>query len=105
MRKDPVRGQLDLLLLAILSDGPAHGYAVIQELHERSHGAFDLHEGTVYPALHKLEAEGLLSSKWATAGGRKRRVYALSQKGRTALQLQAREWSGFVSAMRKVLEA
>ena len=59
-----VHGHLDTMLLAILGSGPMHGYAVVQELKGRSGGTFDLPEGSVYPALHRLERNGLLRSRW-----------------------------------------
>jgi DNA-binding PadR family transcriptional regulator len=101
-RSDP-RGQLDLLLLSAVSSGPAHGYRVIERLRERSEGAFDLREGTVYPALHRLERDGLLESRWADDAPRRRRVYALTPHGRRALELKRREWSAFAGAVRAVI--
>ena len=81
-----LKGHLDMIVLAALSSGPAHGYAIIQEIHRRSAGAFELPEGTIYPALHRLEQAGLLSSHWTTAeSGRKRRVYSLTKRGTRAL--------------------
>jgi len=85
--------QLDLLLLSALSSEPAHGYAVIEELRRRSEGFFDLPESTVYPALHRLEQSKLVESEWAEVGGRKRRVYRLTDKGRAALRERKREWN------------
>src|SRR5262249_15802079 len=70
MRADSTQGQLESLLLGVMADGPAHGYRVIELLRERSGGAFDLPEGTVYPALHRLERAGLLASPWDTPSGR-----------------------------------
>src|SRR4051812_50080651 len=67
-----VKGYLDPVVLAVLSAGPLHGYAVIEELKARSGGELDLPEGTVYPALHRLERRGLLKRGWAEAGGRPR---------------------------------
>ncbi len=101
-RSDP-RGQLDLLLLSAVSSGPAHGYRVIERLREQSGGAFDLREGTVYPALHRLEREGLLESRWADDGPRRRRVYTLTARGSGALELKRREWSAFAGAVRAVI--
>ena len=69
MKAETLKGHLDALILATLRDGPAHGYAVIEELKQRSGGAFELAEGTVYPVLHRLESDGLLSSAWSTAAG------------------------------------
>ena len=81
MRGDAVKGHLDLLVLAVLDGSPAHGYLVIERLRERSAGAFGFPEGTIYPALHRLERAGLLASRWATTP-RRRRVYELTQRGR-----------------------
>jgi DNA-binding PadR family transcriptional regulator len=103
MNKERLKGNLDLLLLSVLSAGPAHGYAVISALRARSDGTFDLPEGTVYPALHRLEGAGLLSSSWAEADGRKRRVYALTGKGETALAAQRSEWKRFAGGIAAVL--
>lgn len=97
-------GHLDLLLLAVLRrGGPQHGYAVIAGLRDASAGEFDLPEGTVYPALHKLERDGLVQSEWSVEEGRKRRVYALTGAGRTALSVRKKEWSMFRSGVESVL--
>jgi DNA-binding PadR family transcriptional regulator len=98
-----LKGHLDSLLLAVVASGPAHGYAIIAQLRDRSSGAFDLPEGTVYPALHRLEANGLLRSSWERSEGRRRRVYAITPKGRRRLGAQRREWHGFSSAVEAVL--
>ena len=98
------RGSLDLLLLAVLARGPAHGYAIIEALRDRSDGGFDLAEGTVYPALHRLEREGLLVSRWGEAGGRRRRVYRLTRRGRAAREREEKEWRRFARALELVLQ-
>jgi PadR family transcriptional regulator len=103
MNRERLKGHLDLLLLSVLSAGPAHGYAIISALRERSEGTFDLPEGTIYPALHRLEDAGLLGSSWADADGRKRRVYALTDKGVTALAAERTEWRRFSTGMQAVL--
>jgi PadR family transcriptional regulator PadR len=103
MRAETLKGHLDGLVLATLADGPAHGYAVIEELKRRSNGAFDLPEGTVYPVLHRLEAEGLLASEWSEGAGRKRRVYRLTRRGRTSLAGRRRDWKLFAGAVETVL--
>jgi PadR family transcriptional regulator PadR len=103
MRAESLRGHLDALVLATLGDEPLHGYAVIEALRARSEGAFDLAEGTVYPVLHRLEADGLLTSSWSTAAGRRRRVYRLSRRGRSALGKQREEWRSFARAVDAVL--
>lgn len=103
MRGQVLKGHLDLLLLATLSDGPKHGYAVIDRLRERSEDAFDLPEGTVYPALHRLEKNGLLSSEWSAVQGRDRRTYRLTDQGKGALGEQRRAWDAFSNAVATVL--
>jgi DNA-binding PadR family transcriptional regulator len=100
----PVRGHLDAMLLAVLGAGPAHGYAIIERLRTRSGGVFSLPEGTVYPALHRLEQEGLLSSRWAEGPGRPRRVYELTRRGRMQLNSRRQAWEKFALAVKTVLE-
>ncbi len=103
MNGQVLKGHLDLLLLAAVGAGPAHGYAIVEQLRDRSGGTFDLAEGTVYPALHRLEQTGLLRSRWSTAAGRRRRVYELTSRGRSALEAQERDWRQFSSAVTAVL--
>jgi DNA-binding PadR family transcriptional regulator len=103
VRAETLKGHLDALVLATLRGGPAHGYAVIEELKRRSAGAFDLAEGTVYPVLHRLEADGLLASEWSTVGGRRRRVYRLTKRGEKALAARETEWRAFSTAVEAVL--
>jgi DNA-binding PadR family transcriptional regulator len=103
MKAESLKGHLDALVLATFGDGPAHGYAVIEELRRKSEGAFDLAEGTVYPVLHRLEGEGLLASSWQTAAGRRRRVYRLTRRGRSALAERRAEWKRFANAVEAVL--
>lgn len=88
-----------MLLLAILSTGPAHGYAVIESLRQRSGALFHLPEGTIYPALHRLEAQGLLESYWQEDAPRRRRVYALTSRGRQSLAKRQEEWKTFSKAV------
>jgi DNA-binding PadR family transcriptional regulator len=98
-----LKGHVDLLLLSTLQAGPLHGYGVVEKLRGLSDGAFDLAEGTVYPALYRLEAAGLLSSKWTTAGGRRRRVYELTKRGGAELARERDEWKAFTHAVDTVL--
>ena len=99
MSQDAVRGHLDGLVLAVLAGGPAHGYALIELLRERSSGFFELPEGTVYPALHRLERAGLVESGWSEAGGRRRRVYELTARGHRAMADRRQEWRTFAAAV------
>jgi DNA-binding PadR family transcriptional regulator len=103
MRREQLKGHLDLLLLSVLADGPAHGYAVIAQLRERSAEEFTLPEGTVYPALHRLEEAGLLRSHWAEQAGRRRRLYELTAKGVSALAGLQGEWRRFAIGMQAVV--
>jgi len=98
-----VKGYLDPVVLAILSSGPLHGYAVIEELKARSGGELDLPEGTVYPALHRLERRGLLRSAWSQGEGRRRRVYRLTANGRRELEARTHEWRTFARVVDGVL--
>jgi DNA-binding PadR family transcriptional regulator len=99
------KGHLDALLLALLASGPQHGYGVIAELRDRSEGELDLPEGTVYPALHRLERAGLLASRWSSEAGRRRRVYVLTSAGGRALGREREQWRAFAGAMETVLGA
>jgi PadR family transcriptional regulator PadR len=104
MRGETLKGHLDLLLLAVLQREALHGYAVIRRLSERSGGAFELPEGTVYPALRRLEQYKLIRSRWQTVDGRRRRVYALTTAGKVALVDEMSGWDAFRAAMTRVLE-
>jgi transcriptional regulator len=98
------KGDLDMIVLAALSAGPAHGYAVIEEIRRRSGQAFDLPEGTIYPALHRLEQARLLVSRWVTAeSGRRRRVYSLTRRGERALVERRAVWQQFSAAIGSLL--
>jgi PadR family transcriptional regulator PadR len=103
MGRERLKGHLDLLLLALFLDGPAHGYEIVMALKERSDGTFDLPEGTVYPALHRLESGGALRSSWNVAAGRRRRTYELTAAGRKTLQGERDAWSRFAFGVNAVL--
>jgi PadR family transcriptional regulator PadR len=103
MRPEALKGHLDALLLAVVAKEPAHGYAILERLRDRSGGAFDLPEGTIYPALHRLEEAGLLSSRWAPGATRRRRVYEVTARGRRALGRRREDWRAFSHAVEAVL--
>jgi DNA-binding PadR family transcriptional regulator len=90
-------------LLAELERGPGHGYALIERLRQRSAGAFDFPEGTIYPALHRLERGGLLTSRWSTGVARRRRIYSMRRRGRAVLKDHLREWRLFARAVERVV--
>jgi PadR family transcriptional regulator, regulatory protein PadR len=102
---EAIKGHLDVLLLAVVADGPVHGYAIVEALRERSGGQFALPEGTVYPALHRLETDGLLRSDWVVVGGRRRRQYELTKRGRGALGERSGDWRRFAGAVESVLRS
>ena len=99
MNAETLKGHLELLLMSALQSGPAHGYAIAALLRERSDATFDLPEGTLYPALHRLERAGVISSRWDDTTGRRRRVYQLTAKGRRNLALRETEWRQFARAV------
>jgi PadR family transcriptional regulator, regulatory protein PadR len=105
MGNEQLKGHLDLLLLQVIADQPAHGYQLVCALRERSGGTFDLPEGTVYPALHRLEHQGLIVGDWDDQGPRRRRVYRVTADGQIALRAQRAEWARFARGVSVVLGA
>ena len=105
MRAEALKGHLDGLLLAALAAGPAHGYAVIDALRARSEGALELQEGTIYPALHRLERRGWVSARWETAPDRNRqfKYYRLTEKGRKQLVVEESQWKQMMEAVARVM--
>ena len=98
------KGTLATLILQNLSRGSNHGYRIAQEIKERSKGVLDFKEGTLYPALHGLEAKGLIVSHTAEENGRTRCYYKLTDKGRRTLAAQKEEWLRFSGAISLVLQ-
>lgn len=94
--------QLEGLVLAVLGQGPLHGYAIANELRERSEGVLDVAEGTLYPVLHKLEKEGLIRSRWEVVNGRRRRVYAASPAAGRAVRERFDRWRRLSGAIDSV---
>ena len=102
--QDYLKGGLALLILATLRDGPAHGYGLARTIEQRTENALALREGTLYPALHTLERDGLISSAWETPeNGRERKVYTLTQSGEKKLEEWSHGWQQFVTAVGRVL--
>jgi PadR family transcriptional regulator PadR len=99
-----LKGHLDVLLLATLADGPSHGYAIKEALRDGSGGRFDLPTGTIYPALHRLEAAGLIAGSWSTVDGRRRRSYRLTSDGHRRLSGERGNWTEFATAVTALLE-
>lgn len=101
-----LRGTLDFLLLASLEAGPLYGLRIIQEVQDRTHGHFNFKEGTLYPALHRLEKRGLIGSETqpSDSGGPPRKYYELTRGGRTELARQREEQRAHIAALRPYLE-
>jgi len=103
MQPEVLKGHVDLLLLAVLAEKQAHGYRIVEMLRDRSDGVFELAEGTVYPALYRLERRGLVASGWHAPEGRRRRVYRLTRAGRRELARRRKAWERYEDAVRAVL--
>ena len=97
-------GTLEMLILDVVSHAPTYGYAISQAVLDRSRGYFELKEGSLYPALHRLERQGLLRSSWAeTDDARRRKYYRLTPAGRRMLAERRNEWEKFTGAVKGVL--
>jgi PadR family transcriptional regulator PadR len=101
-----LKGSISLLLLHLLSRGELYGYEILQEASRRSANAFDLKEGTIYPALHQLEKKGQIKSEWRTAeNSRSRKYYSLTPKGKKTVVAYERQWQHLTGAMAAILES
>ena len=106
MRSEALKGHLDLMVLATLRGRPLHGYALIEAIRAQSGGVFDLPEGSVYPALYRLERAGVLRSAWSPGTGRRRRrVYELTPRGSEVLSERAEEWRQLSRGVASVIAA
>lgn len=102
--RDLLHGTLDVLVLKALSWGPRHGYAVIRWLEETAGDAIAIEEGSLYPALYRLERRGLIEAEWGTSElGRRAKIYHLTAEGRRALTEETARWAAFSSAVARVL--
>jgi PadR family transcriptional regulator PadR len=103
---DLLQGTLDLLILKVLGIGPNHGYGLAMRIHQLSDDVLRVEEGSLYPALYRLEEQGLIESDWrATENNRKAKFYKLTRKGRSASQAEANGWLRLSSAVTRVLRA
>jgi PadR family transcriptional regulator, regulatory protein PadR len=102
--RELLKGSLDLIVLALIEREPMYGYQMVKEIHARSTGALQMKEGSLYPALHRLERAGLIESSWQrrTDGG-DRRYYRLTTHGIEALAARRTTWTSFVAAIEGVL--
>src|SRR5579862_1828781 len=92
-------GAVDTLLLEVISGGSTYGYEISQTVLDRSRGYFEITEGSLYPALHRLERQKLLESFWKEADGRERKYYKLTPAGRSALAAKKAEWQRFAEGV------
>src|SRR6266566_787961 len=101
-----LRGTLDLLVLKVVALGPSHGYAIAQRLQRISKDFFQVHQGSLYPALHRLEDRGWLQAEWKESEtGREAKFYSLTKKGRSQMEEEARNWDRLCDAVALVLSA
>ena len=102
-RIELLQGTLDMIVLQTLRWGPRHGYGIAQMIRAGSSNALQVDTGSLYPALHRLERDGLLSSAWSTDSGRRRRVYRVTRAGASTLEVRRQEWRHFAHAVEAVM--
>ena len=104
-KHDFLKGSSNYLLLSLLEQQPMYGYQIVKELQARSEGYFVFKEGTLYPALHRLEKAGMVSGDWQMLpNGRSRRYYFITAKGRAKLDVEKTRWQDFLKAVRLILQ-
>jgi DNA-binding PadR family transcriptional regulator len=104
LSKKTLDGNMETMLLAVLTRGPSYGYQLVQDLNAKAPGFLETGEGTIYPVLHRLEQRGLIQSSWRVGEtGRQRRYYRITPKGRKALSANRLQWATLSKVMRTVL--
>ena len=104
-RRQLMKNSIDSLLLCLMSQQPMYGYQIIKELETRSQGYFKFREGTLYPALHRLERAGLAIGKWQMLpNGQQRKYYHITDKGRSAVVEERSRWQDFLAAMNLIIQ-
>ena len=105
METELLKGTLSLLILSLLSRKAMYGYEIAATVHRDTDGTFTWREGSLYPSLHKLEADGLVVGEWEEKEtGRKRRYYRMTKKGRAALEEKVQSWAELCHAVNRILE-
>lgn len=105
-KTEMLQGTLDLLILKVVALDPSHGYAIAQRLQRISKDFFQVHQGSLYPALHRLEDRGWLEAEWRESEtGREAKFYSLTKKGRKHMELEVLNWERLCAAVRLVLQA
>ncbi len=103
-KADLPQGTLDLLILKVVALGPIHGYGIAQRLRQVSQAVVDVPQGSLYPALHRLEYKGFLKADWtATEGGRESKLYTLTRQGKSQLQKETESWNRLAEAVQVIL--
>ena len=104
-KADFLKGTLDMLILKVVALGPIHGYAISQRIQQISRDFFSVQQGSLYPALHRLEDRGWLEAEWRpTETGREAKFYSLTRKGRKQLETEVRNWEQITAAVGLILE-
>ena len=99
-----LKGTLDMLILKVVALGPIHGYAISQRIQQTSRDLFQVQQGSLYPALHRLEDRGWLRAEWRqTETGREAKFYTLTPKGRKQLETEVRNWEQVIEAVALIL--
>ena len=102
--KDRLHGTLDALVLKTLTFGPRHGYAIVRWLREQTNDSLQVEEGSLYPALYRMERDGWIASDWGTSElGRKAKFYTITDKGRRRLRAETQEFASFVAMVSPLL--
>ena len=105
-KSDLLQGTLDLLILKTLAGGPMHGWGVAQKIHVLSEDILQVNQGSLYPALHRLEQQGLIDAQWgASENNRQAKFYELTRAGRKQLAEETRNWERMAGAVARILNA
>jgi PadR family transcriptional regulator PadR len=102
-KSDLLQGTLDMLVLKIVALGPIHGYAIAQRINQISREVLQVQQGSLYPALHRLEKRGLLSAEWREISGREAKFYSLTRAGRKRLDAERENWERLAGAVAMIL--
>ncbi|MEE9247268.1 MAG: helix-turn-helix transcriptional regulator [Dehalococcoidia bacterium] len=100
---DLLRGNTESLLLALIGDSPMYGYSIMKEIERRTDGGLRFKEGTLYPALHRLEQDGLIKGEWVSVNGMERRYYSLTEMGLEVLKRRRVQWRQFSTAVNRII--
>lgn len=101
--RELLRGSIDFMVLGVLADGPKYGYLIQQDMAKASSDRVKLPPGTLYPLLHRMEADRLIKSKWESETGRKRKWYEITAKGKRQLDAQVIQWQEYVDCVTQII--